>query len=259
MDKTDFLYYNTGMNKIIYAGKPPCDGQKSHSHKGYEIFYCTARGEIVTDGGTYSFRRGDVAVIPALLKHFNTGSGTSTEHHVILERALIAVRGIVIISGRGAEDLSRACALADYYSNCEHPEKEVILDGIGGLICALVTAYSGGNGYTPAVKTVMAQIDSRLSDSSFSLENFLKSLPLNYDYVRKLFKKEVGLTPHEYLTAKRMELAKSVILSGIANQYSNYTVSQIAETCGYSEPLYFSRVFKKYYGVAPSEYTSRNR
>jgi AraC-like DNA-binding protein len=40
----------------------------------------------------------------------------------------------------------------------------------------------------------------------------------------------------------------------MSNRYSEYTVSQIAEACGYSDPLYFSRVFKKYFGVAPSEY-----
>lgn len=254
MDKTDILLYNTGMNKIIYAGKPPCDGQVYHRHKGYEIFTCTARGEIVTDGGVCNFKRGDVAVVPAPLKHLNTGSGTSTEHHVILERALLSLRGATILSGKGAEEIARACAQADYYFNCDFDKKQVVLDGLGGLLCALVTAYSGGNYFSPVVKTILEGIDGKLSDCSFSLEHFLKSLPLNYDYVRKLFKKEVGLTPHDYLISKRMELAKSVIVSGIANQYSNYTVSQIAETCGFAEPLYFSRVFKKFYGVAPSEF-----
>ncbi|MGN0817436.1 MAG: helix-turn-helix domain-containing protein [Candidatus Coproplasma sp.] len=242
------------MNDIIYAGKPPCDGQKNHNHKGYEIYVCTARGEIVTDGGVKNYKRGDVAVIPALLKHFNTGSGTSTEHHVIIEPALLSLRDSSVISGRGAEELSRACAQADYYFNADFSKKQVVLDGLGALICALITAYSEGNDFSPVVKTVMEQIDAKLSDPTFSLENSIKGLPLNYDYVRKLFKKEAGVTPHEYLTSRRMELAKNVILSGIANQYSNYTVSQIAEMCGYAEPLYFSRVFKKFYGVAPSEY-----
>ncbi len=44
------------------------------------------------------------------------------------------------------------------------------------------------------------------------------------------------------------------MLSGVTNRYSHYSVTQIAEACGFAEPLYFSRVFKKYYGVAPSYY-----
>ena len=51
-----------------------------------------------------------------------------------------------------------------------------------------------------------------------------------------------------------MELAGRLILSGMSNQYSRYSVSQIAEMCGFSEPLYFSRVFRKYFGTPPSDY-----
>ena len=82
-------------------------------------------------------------------------------------------------------------------------------------------------------------------------------MPLNSDYVRKLFKKETGLTPHAYLLKERMELASSLISGNITNRYSNYTVSQIAESCGFAEPLYFSRVFKKYFGTPPSEYLKK--
>ena len=93
-----------------------------------------------------------------------------------------------------------------------------------------------------------------MSDSSFRLDDAIKTLPLNYDYVRKLFKSETGVTPREYLLNERMKLARELILSGVTNRYSEYTVSQIAEACGFSEPLYFSRVFKKFYGVPPTEY-----
>ncbi|MDE7087024.1 MAG: AraC family transcriptional regulator, partial [Clostridia bacterium] len=31
-------------------------------------------------------------------------------------------------------------------------------------------------------------------------------------------------------------------------------VSQVAEACGFAEPLYFSRVFKKHFGVAPNDF-----
>ena len=43
------------------------------------------------------------------------------------------------------------------------------------------------------------------------------------------------------------------------NQYSNYSVSQIAEACGYPEPLYFTRVFTAYYGKPPSEFMKFRR
>ena len=82
----------------------------------------------------------------------------------------------------------------------------------------------------------------------------MKKFPLNYDYLRRLFKKEVGVSPREYLLNGRMELARGIILGGLSIRYSDYTVSQLAEACGFADPLYFSRVFKKYFGVSPSEY-----
>ena len=82
----------------------------------------------------------------------------------------------------------------------------------------------------------------------------MKKFPLNYDYLRRLFKKEVGVSPREFLLNGRMELARGIILGGLSNRYSEYTVSQLAEACGFADPLYFSRVFKKYFGVSPSEY-----
>ena len=75
--------------------------------------------------------------------------------------------------------------------------------------------------------------------------------------MRKLFKKEVGVSPSDYLLKERMSLAQQLISGGVTNRFSSYTVSQIAEACGFSEPLYFSRVFKKYFGVSPSEYGNR--
>jgi AraC-like DNA-binding protein len=77
--------------------------------------------------------------------------------------------------------------------------------------------------------------------------------------VRKLFKKQVGLTPHDYLKTKRLEMAKSIMSSGASNQYSDYTVAQIAEMCGFSEPLYFSRVFKNYFGIPPTDFIQSNK
>jgi AraC-like DNA-binding protein len=110
---------------------------------------------------------------------------------------------------------------------------------------------------SPIVEKVTYEIEKHISDTTFSLEDYLRSLPLNYDYIRKLFKSETGITPHDYLIQRKMSLAASILQSGISNTYSEYSISQVAESCGYADPLYFSRVFKKYYGVSPSEYTPR--
>ena len=241
------------MNDIVYAGLPEDSGE--HKHKGCEVICASSRGEIRVGGASYAYKKGDAVIIPRQTAHTNGSSDVC----VLIENILLPVSGVCVISGRGAEDIAWVCARARALFESDAPEKQVVCDGLGALLRALIAAYCGVNDYSPAVKCVLAEIDKGVSDTTFSLENSMRSLPLNYDYVRKLFKREVGQTPLEYLTARRMSLAREIILSGLTNRYSNYTVSQISEMCGFAEPLYFSRVFKKYYGVSPKEYMEKNR
>lgn len=58
----------------------------------------------------------------------------------------------------------------------------------------------------------------------------------------------MGLSPMQYLNNQRMEKAKDFLLS------NTMTISNIAHLVGFDDPLYFSRVFKKYTGVSPQMY-----
>lgn len=219
------------MNKIIGAERGNLNF--SGASKYYEI--------IIPENGNM------IAAVPPLAKYEYSGNGIK----ITLDKALLPFKEPrEICDGEG--NIAYAIEQAEKYFG--KAENDLILAALGNLIVAYAAAFSKSENISPAVAAVKAEILSHVSDTTYSLEDGLKKLPLNYDYLRKMFKKETGLTPHGFLLRERMELARGLILGRIANQYSPYSVSQIAEACGYSEPLYFSRVFKKYFGVAPSEY-----
>jgi AraC-like DNA-binding protein len=249
MDKTDIKWYNTDMNDIIFVGSLSAKGDRDlHSHKGYEIIFSEDGGTIKVGSENFSFQHDRVVVIPPLTKHVHvTGKNYFS---IVLERALLPIKATSQVQLKNYEHFLTAAKQANYYFGTD--KSEGILSALGQLIAAYIASCSTWE-YSPIVKTVMADIDKNVSRANYSLEDCISALPLNYDYVRKLFKKETGTTPHEYLLKSRMELAKSIMTSGMSNQYSRYTVSQIAEMCGFAEPLYFSRVFKKYYGYPPSQ------
>ena len=258
IDKTDKLWYNTDMNTLVYAGcANPADGKAPHTHNGYEIICFSQYGEVECGGRIYAFSEGDAAVIPPLTAH-NTRYAEGSLR-VILEQTLLPVRTIKAIKASCSEGLFDAVKRASAYFNGDFAEKGVLLAAYGNLIAAFVSAYSGGKEHSPVVKVLMENIDLNFGDQTFSLENAIRALPLNYDYIRKMFLRETGGAPREYLEKKRMERARDIILSGATNRYSEYTISQIAEACGFSEPLYFSKVFKKYYGVSPSRFSEEKR
>lgn len=84
-----------------------------------------------------------------------------------------------------------------------------------------------------------------------SLEDVSKAVNISSYYFSKLFKDKTGVTFVEYLTKLRMEKAECM-LQDPAN-----SVRDICYAVGYQDPNYFSRIFKRYVGVTPSEYRQK--
>lgn len=235
------------MNGIAYAGA--AENYAPRADKNFSVLVAEGKCVLEYPGGRTEFVSGEAAVVPPLMKYSLSGSAAL----ITLEQALLSFKEIRIVRDDEARGLAHAAKQAEVYFKSDSPAKEGILTALGGVIAAYIVAFAGDIRVSPVVATVRGEIKKNISNSSFSLEDSIKLLPLNYDYVRKLFKKETGLTPHEYLVNARMELARELIASGMGNRYSNYSVGQIAEACGFAEPLYFSRVFKKNFGISPSE------
>lgn len=233
---------NTVVSAIESAG-----GSSQTSNKNFEIIL-PRENCVLMCGGEKQLSRGQIAVVPPLTARAVRGAAT----FIMIEQALLPFKEIVIINDDDGSVARAAERAVKYFGRGDKGLNEAL----GGLITAYITAFSGKVKFSPVVETIRTEIRAKVSDSSFSLEDCIKKLPLNYDYVRKLFKRETGITPHEFQTECRMKLARCIIESGIGNKYSNYSVAQIAEACGFSDPLYFSRVFKKFYGVSPSQLAS---
>ena len=63
-----------------------------------------------------------------------------------------------------------------------------------------------------------------------------------------LFKEVIGISPLRMQTNMRLDHARDLLL------YTELSVKEVAESCGYADQLYFSRIFKESTGISPSEY-----
>lgn len=245
------------MNKIVFAGKISTSVTARTDTNKYLNIIATAKdctgGAIIFSNKKLDFCAGKIIAVPPNVS-YTLSSPHPDDLHIYIERPVLGLKAPAVIDDVENLGIRHAAGQAEIFFNAGE-KNDAVLAALGNLIVSYVAAGLGQEKkYSPAVGLVCEDISKNLSNSAYALDDFIKNLPLNYDYVRKLFKKEVGLTPREYLEGQRMELAVKLLTSGISNKYSNYSVSQIAEACGYAEPLYFSRVFKKRYGVSPSMY-----
>ena len=67
-------------------------------------------------------------------------------------------------------------------------------------------------------------------------------------YFRKLFVQEHHITPQCYINRLRLEMATELLRTGY------YSVSEVAERCGFNSACYFSTFIKKETGLSPLQY-----
>ncbi len=81
-----------------------------------------------------------------------------------------------------------------------------------------------------------------------SIEDIAAACGLNRSYLTRVFKHATGYTPQEYLGTYRMKKATELLSE------STESVSSIAFLVGYSDAFTFSKAFKRFKGISPSEY-----
>ncbi|MDV4150734.1 AraC family transcriptional regulator [Clostridium sp. AL.422] len=80
-----------------------------------------------------------------------------------------------------------------------------------------------------------------------SLYTLSKNMYLSPVYISKIFKEIMGDSPINYLIQIRLSKAKELL------ENSKLSIKSIAEMVGYSDPYYFSKLYKKYYGISPNK------
>ena len=103
----------------------------------------------------------------------------------------------------------------------------------------------------PRVEQIMNSIIHHFQDPGFSLEECLACHGYCADHMRRIFREQIGKTPQEYLNDIRIKTAKKLLSS---RHVSNYSVTDICTMVGFGDISYFSRIFKRATGIAPSEY-----
>ena len=95
---------------------------------------------------------------------------------------------------------------------------------------------------------IVDYIDNHYRDVDISLKKLSDIFSYTEKYLSHLFKKKMDISFKSYINKLRIQYAYKLI------ENNETSVSQIAFSCGYSDSLYFSKVFKKTHGISPTQY-----
>lgn len=97
---------------------------------------------------------------------------------------------------------------------------------------------------------VRAELDKAMAMPSpnFSICERFGQLGHSYEHLSRVFRKQYGLTPNEYVQSIRIERAKDLL------RHTDLIIASIADNVGYADSVYFSRLFKRHTGISPGKF-----
>ncbi len=126
---------------------------------------------------------------------------------------------------------------------------------------ALINLFSYYVEYFPRIENQksdyvdMAQkyIARHYADSTLSVAEIADHIKIDRSYLYTLIHRETGMSVIKLINRRRIAVAEALLLNG------HHSIKDIALTVGFSDPMYFSKVFKKYNGLSPSGFRKKIR
>lgn len=121
-------------------------------------------------------------------------------------------------------------------------------------ILTLILDWKSGYSFDSAKLKRVEKVIKFMSENynqKITLQLLADKADISVSYLSSIFKEITGTSPIDYLMDIRMFRAKTLLLEGVS-------VSETAELVGFNDVHYFSRYFKKYEGMCPSQYYNKN-
>lgn len=226
----------------------------------HDLFIClTGAAHYLLDDKPYTIAEGQALFVPAGTRYRGRHGGgnlyTGPAQHFDLRLfnevdlfSLIAVRPLVTFSRWKA-----IRPLVEFYMTVSPEESNslqqhyLFLTLLVEFINEAFVGWKGGNSLPWHVASTATKINDNILDRDH-VERTLERVPYSRDYFIRVFRRFIGYTPARFQQYRRMERAKDFLNTG-------HSVKETASLLGYVDPYYFSRLFKRYTGIAPKRAT----
>jgi signal transduction histidine kinase/ligand-binding sensor domain-containing protein/DNA-binding response OmpR family regulator len=91
-------------------------------------------------------------------------------------------------------------------------------------------------------------VESNMENSEFGVAEFAGSMSVSRTLLHKKLTALTNQSASDFINAIRLKRSRELITSG------EYNISEVAYAVGYNDPKYYSRIFRKYFGLSPSDF-----
>lgn len=241
-----------GKSKQIFQVFP------EHQHGYWEIMLnLQGSGTICIGGTNYAFQPGDITVIPPNTAHKKESKQGFTDLCMFIKDfRQIGKTGLQHFRDDEAGSVRTVMEMAYRYSSSGIRYEQAAVNVMGDLVYQLLACYyKRSNNWDLRLEGMIEVMERNIPDPHFDLADAINRSGYCKTYFRRMFKAELGKPPAQYFNHLRINHAKSLL-----QQYgSSRTVKDIAAASGFTDPLYFSRIFKQIEGVSPKAYLEQSQ
>lgn len=277
--RTPFIQRQYMLSKdfeLYYYNDRPVSGVKSHAHNYYE-FYFFLEGDVNLHiaGDIYPLKSGDVVLIPPHVQHHAEVLGNNTPYRrfvfwisreycsrLMAESAdygylmqHVTVTGNYIyhydkISFNSLQ--AKIIRLLEEIHSARFAKSAQISLCVNDLVLHLNRSiYEMSHPTAPRKKQnlyqdIISYIEAHLEED-LTLDKLAEEFYVSKYHIAHVFKENLGLSVHQYITKKRLALCLDIMKS-------NTEISSAYLMCGFQDYSVFYRAFKKEYGVSPKEF-----
>lgn len=247
---------------LLCTGHYYCDSDYSVSRNKLDsflmMFIKQGHGFVTVDHVTTPFNSGQIVLIDCYKPHSYRAEGELEIYWVHFDGSASREYCNSIVAQSG--NVISLKSTFSYEKNIEkiytafHQNKKVLEAQLSQYITNLLTdlivftnekvsSYS----HSESIEDTISYICENITDN-LSLDELSSRVSLSPYYFTRVFKKETGFTPHEYIISTRINAAKFYLKS------SPYPIKEICFSCGFTSESNFCTSFKKVVGMTPSDY-----
>lgn len=238
------------MNTFSISITPP--GIKDyplHQHPTWEVmYYLSGSGYLATSGESLPFEPGSIMIVPPHIAHGSVS--TNGFKNISISGDFSHLFHFKTIAAQKDDRYMHCGQLAQLIYENRYTTAECVASLCNAYAHFLIKNAEYKKPINSAIDKIIESATFHFYDPAFDITAVLRQSGYAEDYIRSEFKKATAMSPIDFLTKIRIDHAVKLLeiyADGIR-------IAELAESCGFNDPIYFSRRFRQLTGRSPLQY-----